>query len=175
MYIKNVYININNNKMSSKEVENFNKLLNEFLEKIISKFPYAKLKTYYRGFKILKTTSPSTPVNLFMAGCIDYKMQIKRRDDMFFLKNKNVNDKAKNFGNFTEDCGLAMYWNELEEPTKRAIWDYIQSLFVLGEIIVTKNKALFDKYNEMYAEDYKSEINNLHTENFSIEFLEKIK
>jgi hypothetical protein len=161
--------------MSTKEIDNFNKLFEEFLEKIISKFPYARLKTYYRGFKILKTTSPATPANLFMAGCVDYKAQIKQRDDAFFLKDKNVNEKAKNFGNFTEDCGLDTYWNELTSTTKKAIWDYIQSLFVLGEIIVNKDKTLFDKYNNMYASDYKSEINNLHTENFSVEFLEKIK
>lgn len=161
--------------MSTKEIDNFNKLFEEFLEKIISKFPYARLKTYYRGFKILKTTSPATPANLFMAGCVDYKAQIKQRDDNFFLKSKSVNDTARNFGNFTEDCGLDTYWNELTSNTKKAIWDYIQSLFVLGEIIVNKNKTLFDKYNNMYASDYKSEINNLHTENFSVEFLEKIK
>ena len=161
--------------MSTKEIDNFNKLFEEFLEKIISKFPYARLKTYYRGFKILKTTSPATPANLFMAGCVDYKSQIRQRDDNFFLKSKSVNDTERNFGNFTEDCGLDTYWNELTSNTKKAIWDYIQSLFVLGEIIVNKNKTLFDKYNNMYASDYKSEINNLHTENFSVEFLEKIK
>ena len=161
--------------MSTKEIDNFNKLFEEFLEKIMSKFPYARLKTYYRGFKILKTSSPATPPNLFMAGCVEYKNQIKQRDDNFFLKSKSINDTAKNFGNFTEDCGLDTYWNELTPTTKKAIWDYIQSLFVLGEIIVNKDKALFAKYNSMYASDYKSEINNLHTEDFSLEFLEKIK
>ena len=161
--------------MSTKEIDNFNKLFEEFLEKIISKFPYARLKTYHRGFKILKTTSPATPANLFMAGCVDYKAQIKQRDDNFFLNSKSVNDTARNFGNFTEDCGLDTYWNELTSTTKKAIWDYIQSLFVLGEIIVNKDKTLFNKYNNMYASDYKAEINNLHTENFSVEFLEKIK
>tara|TARA_B110000971_G_scaffold221777_1_gene270501 strand:- start:3975 stop:4460 length:486 start_codon:yes stop_codon:yes gene_type:complete len=161
--------------MSGKEIENFNKMFEEFLEKIISKFPYAKLKTYYRGFKILKSTSPITPANLFMAGCKEYKTHIKQRDDLFFLKDRTVTDRAKNFGNFTEDCGLDTYWSELTPSTKKAIWDYIQSLFVLGEIIVNKNKELFDKYNSVYASDYKSEINNLHSDNFSVEFLEKIK
>lgn len=161
--------------MSTKEIDNFNNLFEEFLQKIMSKFPYARLKTYHRGFKILRSSSPATPANLFMAGCIEYKTQIRQRDDNFFLKSKSVNDKARNFGNFTEDCGLDTYWNELTPTTKKAIWDYIQSLFVLGEIIVNKDKTLFDKYNSMYASDYKSEINNMHTENFSVEFLEKIK
>lgn len=161
--------------MSTKEIDNFNKLFEEFMEKIISKFPYTRLKTYYRGFKILKSSSPATPANLFMAGCVEYKNHIKQRDDNFFLKSKSINDTARNFGNFTEDCGLNTYWSELTPATKKAIWDYIQSLFVLGEIIVNKDKALFAKYNSMYSSDYKSEINNLHTEDFSVEFLEKIK
>lgn len=161
--------------MSSSELDKFNKLFDEFLEKIISKFPYTKLKTYHRGFKLLKTTSPATPSNLFMAGCVEYKNQIRQRDDRFFLNSKSVNDTAKNFGNFTEDCGLDTYWDDLTPTTKKAIWDYIQSLFVLGEIIVNKDKALFAKYNNMYSSDYKSEINNLHNEEFSVEFLEKIK
>lgn len=161
--------------MSNKEIDNFNKLFEEFFEKIISKFPYTRLKTYHRGFKLLKSSSPATPSNLFMAGCIEYKNQIKQRDDNFFLKSKSVNNSARNFGNFAEDCGLDEYWNELTPTTKKAIWDYIQSLFVLGEIIVNKDKTLFAKYNNMYASDYKTEINNLHTEDFSVEFLEKIK
>jgi len=161
--------------MSTKEIDNFNQLFAEFLEKIISKFQSEKLKTYYKGFKILKSTSPDTPSNLFMAGCIDYKTQIKQREDVFFLKSKSINETAKNFGNFTEDCGLDVYWNELTPSTKKAIWDYIQSLFVLGEIIVNKNKDLFSKYNDMYSSNYKTEIDNLHTGDFSVEFLEKIK
>ena len=160
---------------SSKEVGNFNKLFEEFLEKIISKFDHAKLKNYRRGFLILKSTSPITPASLFMAGCIDYKTEIKQRDDSFFLNDKKTLERAKNFGNFTEDCGLSHYWNELTPSTKKAIWDYIQSLYVLGEIVINKNETLFNKYNSMYASDYKNEINNLNTENFSVEFLEKIK
>jgi hypothetical protein len=54
------------------------------------------------------------------------------------------------------------------------VWDYVQSLFVLGEIIVGKNKDLFDKYNSLYASDYKKEINNLHDSNFSVDFLTKL-
>jgi hypothetical protein len=110
-----------------------------------------------------------------MAGCVDYKTQIKQRDDLFFLNDELVNSRARNFGNFTQDCGLDKYWDQLTPSTKKAIWDYIQSLFILGEIIVNKNKELFNKYNSMYASDYKTEISNLHTDNFSVEFLEKIK
>jgi len=156
------------------EIVKFNALLEEFLEKIISAFSTEKLKTYRKGFLIMKAVQPATPVNLFMAGCIDYKKEIISRNDVFFLKDKTIKERANVFGNFTDDCGLDSYWNVLNPSTKRAVWDYVQSLFVLGEIIVGKNKDLFDKYNCLYASDYKKEINNLHTSNFSVDFLKKL-
>lgn len=158
----------------SKEISKFNSLFEEFLEKIITAFPNEKLKTYRRGFLIIKATSPSVPVNLFMAGCVEYKREIVSRNDDFFLKDKKIKERANMFGNFTDDCGLDSYWDVLTSATKKAVWDYIQSLFVLGEIIVGKNKELFDKYNSLYASDYKKEINNLHTSNFSVDFLTKL-
>jgi len=157
-----------------KEIETFNKLFEEFLEKIISKFDVPKIKTYRKLFIIMKEMSPETPVNIFMAGCINYKDEIKNRNESFFLKDKKINEQVKNFGNFTEDCGLDAYWNELTPKTKKAIWDYVQSLFVLGEIIVNNNKELFDKYNKLYASDYKDEIENFKNGD-QIKFLNKIK
>ena len=156
-----------------KEVLKFNTLFEEFLEKIITAFPNDKLKTYRRGFLFLKTTDPNSPVNLFMAGCVNYKKEIISRDDMFFFKNNDVKEKAKLFGNFTDDCGLDSYWNTLSSSTKKAVWDYIQSLFVLGEIIINNNNELFNKYNSLYITDYKKEISNLHT-SFSMDFLKKL-
>jgi hypothetical protein len=158
----------------STEVTKFNVLFEEFLEKIITAFPNDKLKTYRRGFLLLKTTSVSVPVNLFMAGCINYKKEIIARNETFFLKDKIISEKAGIFGNFTEDCGLDSYWNELSAATKKAVWDYVQSLFVLGEIIVNKNSDMFKKYNSLYMSDYKKEIGDLHTKDFSVDFLTKL-
>lgn len=118
-------------------------------------------------------TSPCIPPNLFMAGCINYKSHIKNRNDLFFLNDKNIKEKVGMFGNFTEDCGLDNYWSQLTDKTKKSIWDYIQSLFVLGEIIINNNPDLFLKYNSLYLSSYKNEIKNLH-DNFSLDFLTKI-
>ena len=158
----------------STETAKFNDLFSEFLEKIITAFPNNKLKTYRKGFLILKLTSPEIPVNLFMAGCVNFKKEIIARDDVFFINNSVVKEKAKLFGNFTEDCGLDKYWMELSTKTKKAVWDYIQSLFVLGEIITNNNNELFNKYSSLYLSDYKKEINNLHTKDFSMDFLKKL-
>ena len=153
-----------------KEIQTFNKLFEEFLEKIITQFDYPKLKTYRRAFLLLKETSPQTPVNIFMSGCVNYKNEIKERDETFFLKDETI---TKNIQNFFKDCGLDVYWKELSTATKKAIWDYIQSLFVLGEIIVNKDKKQFDKYNSIYLSEYREELSNLNN-GFSINFLNKL-
>jgi len=156
-----------------KEVVTFNNLFDEFLEKIISKFDSKKLKTYRRAFLLLKDTYPETPVNLFMVGCVNYKTEILNRNDSFFLKDEKIQENLKKFVNFTQDCGIDVYWNTLTPITKKAIWDYIQSLFVLGEIIVNSNGDLFNKYNSLYTSDYKTEIDNLQN-GFSKNFLNKL-
>jgi hypothetical protein len=157
----------------SKDVVKFNKLLDEFLEKIVNQFDYPKLKTYRRAFLMLMETSPKTPVNLFMVSCIKYKQEIKDRNDTFFLKDETINETVKDFGNFTQDCGLDVYWLELSTTTKKSIWDYIQSLFILGEIIIKKDEKTFDKFNSIYFSEYKKEAENLNT-GFSTNFLNKL-
>lgn len=156
-----------------KEVVTFNNLLDEFLEKIISKFDSPKLKSYRRSFLLLKATYPETPVNLFMVGCVNYKKEILSRNDSFFLKDEKIQENLKKFGNFTQDCGIDKYWNTLTDITKTAIWDYIQSLYVLGEIIVNDNADMFKKYNSLYSTDYKQELENFEN-GFSNNFLNKL-
>tara|TARA_B100000963_G_scaffold361686_1_gene398704 strand:+ start:1351 stop:1827 length:477 start_codon:yes stop_codon:yes gene_type:complete len=156
------------------EISKFNGLLQEFLDKMVNKFNSDKLKSYRKAFMMIKITKPESPVNLFMVSCVDYKHKIISRDEQFFLNSSDIKNKANNFGNFTDECGLSYYWNTLDEVSKTAIWDYIQSLFVLGEIIVNKNKALFDRYNKLYIDDYKNEVDSIKSNSFSASFLEKI-
>jgi hypothetical protein len=158
----------------SREVNKFNTLLDEFLEKLIVQFDNNKLRTYRKAFLLIKGSQPRVSVNLFMASCENYKSQITSRDDKFFLNDKKISEVSKQFGNFTDDIGLTDYWNKLTNKTKTSIWDYIQSLFVLGEIIINKDKDMFNKYKQLYISDYKNEINNLHGDNFSVEFIEKL-
>lgn len=148
--------------MSLKEVTKFNSLLEELLDKMIAKFQNDKLKSYRRFFILMKTMKPKTPVNLFMAGCVNYRDQIKTRDEAFFLTSSEIQEKSKCFGNFTEDCGISSYWSELTDSTKCAIWEYIQTLFVLGEIIINKDKTMFQKYNKLYLSDFKDDIANIN-------------
>jgi len=150
----------------------FNDLLQEFIDKTINLYSKAPaLRRYRVKFIFLKRAYPKMPAYLFMSGSLDYKEKIIARDQEFFLSNQQIKDKSETYGNFTKDFGISEYWNQMSESTKTAIWDYIQSLFVLGNIIIEQNQEAFNKIYGMYAKDYKEEFKN---ENFSDNFLQKI-
>ena len=152
-------------------VDKFNTLFNEFIDKIINKYPNASISEYKKAFTLLKIASPSTPANLFMAGCIDYKDEIKNRDEEFFINSNTVLDKINSF---SIEIGINEYWKELTDTTKTAIWDYIQSLFLLGELIIKNNSSEFDKLRNSSIQDYKKEISDLYQQKFSTDFLVKL-
>lgn len=154
-------------------IEKFNQIFDEFLCKLINNFNYAKLKTYRRYFILVSKTDKELPSHLFMAGCINYKDKISSRDESFFIDNEEINEKAKIFGNFTEDSGLKHYWAELTPDTKKNVWEYLQTLFVLSDMVVKKNPDKFNKFNSMYLKDYKEDIKNIG-DKFSINFLSKL-
>lgn len=152
-------------------INKFNFLFEEFINKIIHICPNNKIISYKKAFLILKMTSPSTPVSLMMSACIDYKSQIKNRDENFFINNKTVKESVSNFSG---DIGIKDNWNQFTDLTKIAIWDYIQSLFVLGEIAIANNPKEFKKFSGLLSSNYKQEISNLDGDNFSVEFISKI-
>jgi len=151
----------------SKSVDKFNDLFTEFIDKIITKFPNQKLYSYRRAFVLVKLTSPSTPANFFMAGCIDYKNEIKERNDLFFINDSSIKSKMARGGRqFSIEIGISEYWNDLTESTKTAVWDYIQSLFVLGEVIISQNNADFTRIRNSNIETYSNDISNFHEQQF---------
>ena len=152
-------------------VDKFNDLFNEFIDKIITKFPNETLTSYKKAFVVLKIASPSSPANFFMAGCIDYKNEIKNRDDLFFIESENIKSKISSF---SVDTGIAKYWNVLSDSTKTAVWDYVQSLFVLGDMIIKTNPTEFNKIRNANIENYSKDISDFHKQKFSTEFLLKL-
>tara|TARA_B100000927_G_scaffold178285_1_gene143607 strand:+ start:6856 stop:7332 length:477 start_codon:yes stop_codon:yes gene_type:complete len=153
------------------DIEKFNTLFNEFIDKIINKYRKQSLVEYKKVFTLLKITSPSTPSSLFMAGCIDYKNEIRNRDEAFFVNSVDIKNKIRSF---SIEIGINKYWNELSDNTKTAIWDYIQSLFLLGELIINKNPSEFNKIRNSNIKDYKEEISNLKQKKISTDFLTKL-
>ena len=132
-------------------IEEFNKTLEEFINKMILQFPEeTKLKTYYSAFKVTKMYDKSMPIKIYMGGCLSFTEQIKNRDSDFFAKRKQFLEKVKQCSSFTDDTGLVNYWEQLSDTSKRAIWDYIQTLYIMGEMYINKDTSIIKKINDVY-------------------------
>lgn len=157
----------------------FNTILKEFIEKMLTTFPEEqKLKTYYNAFKISKLYSNQLPIQIFMGGCLDYTDQIKNRDAEFFINKKTFVEKCVKASSFSNDIGLKDRWDTIPEKTKKSIWDYVQTLFVLGEMYISKDQTLIDKINKIYESMSFGEMKRFENESvtkFSDDFTKKIK
>lgn len=137
--------------MSVEIVKNFNTLLNEFICKMAKTFPNEqKIKVYYRMFEMAKKYNPNIPMRIFMGGCIQFEEQIKSRDSHFFLGRDTFVKKCVSYSSFSDDLGLKKYWESLNDKTKDSIWDYIQTLYVLGEKYISNDTTILKEIDETY-------------------------
>lgn len=157
----------------------FNTIMEEFIVKMLNAFPdEQKLKTYYNAFKISRIYSSKLPIEIFMGGCLDFQEQIKNRDVTFFMNRKAFVDKCVRASSFSDDVGLKDRWDSTPDMTKKSIWDYIQTLFVLGEMYIKKDQTVIDKINKIYDSMSISELKRFENDtvtNFSDDFTQKIK
>lgn len=158
-------------------LEEFNKTLDEFINKLIIQFPEeTKLKTYYSAFKVTKMYDKSVPIKIFMGGCLEFKDQIKTRDSTFFIHRPQFINKVAKCSSFSDDIGLVNYWQNLTETSQKAIWDYVQTLFVMGEMYINKDTSIIQTINNVYNNmKFDDTLNNLeNNKTITKEYLEKI-
>lgn len=167
--------NLQNSNM--KVLEEFNKTLDEFINKMILQFPQeTKLKTYYSAFKVTKMYDKTMPIKIYMGGCLQFSDQIKSRDTEFFAKRKAFVNKIAQASSFTDDTGLVNYWENLSDNSKNAIWDYVQTLFVMGEMYVNKDTSIIQKINSVYNKvSFDETMKNIEEDDNSVqEYVEKL-
>ena len=106
-------------------VTTFNDMLQQFLVELETTFPEEKaFKKYHTSFDIMRAANPRKCVDAYMSKASQYSNQIMQKDDSFFSE-------------FTE-LPISLYWNDsLTEGTKNAIWQYLQTLNILGMTITT--------------------------------------
>ena len=147
-------------------ITEFNNTLEEFMTKLVNQFPQEKkIKSYLSSFKITKMCTVELPIKIFMGGCIYFEEQIKNRDSDFFLNKKEFISKVQKSSSFADDIGLINYWNDLSEVSKKSIWDYIQTLYVMGEMYINKNTDMIKSINNIYNNFTQDEINEINTNN----------
>ena len=101
------------------------------------------------------------PLKLFMGGCLNFKEQIKTRNTDFFLNRPQFVERVKNCTSFADDIGLVDHWLNLSDESKNSIWEYIQTLFVMGEMYINNDSNLMNNINEIYNNLSKEEIDNM--------------
>ena len=112
-------------------VTTFNDMMSQFLMELHKTFPEEKgLKKYITAFEMLKETQPKKVVESFMENITPYADKISSRDESFFLADSNTIE-------FLKPLNITTCWPSASEGTKNAIWQYIQTLYMLGTTITT--------------------------------------
>ena len=106
-------------------VGTFNDMLQQFLNELETTFPEEKaFKKYHTSFDIMRAANPRKCVDVYMKNASKYSDKVMQKDDSFF-------------SDFTE-LPISEYWNDdLSDGTKNAIWQYLQTLNILGMTITT--------------------------------------
>jgi hypothetical protein len=108
-------------------ISGFNDMMEQFLEELVHVFPEEPaMKKYRNAFEMLRKANSRACMENFMQNITPYSKQVMAKDASFFLDNPDV---------FT-DFKLSNIWTaDLSDHTKDAIWQYLQTLYILGNTI----------------------------------------
>lgn len=110
----------------------FNDMMQQFLDELVLTFPETKSFSKFQSqFKLLRKTSPRTPMNNFMESITPYANSVMQRDEKFFKEHADTIP-------FLKSLDINSIWtDDLSDSTKGAIWQYLQTLYILGTTIST--------------------------------------
>ena len=107
----------------------FNEMMGQFIDELQQTFPEEKgLKKCRSAFDLMKDTNPRLVVDGFMSNVMPYADKISSKDETFFI------NESKNL-DFMKGVNLKQHWGGCSENTKDAIWQYVQTLYMLGTTI----------------------------------------
>lgn len=111
----------------SSTLSSFNDLMQQFLDELEIAFPDdPKLKKHQSNFSIIKKANARKPLNAFMEEITPHANKIMSKDESYFLEST---DK------FITDLDIKTKWETCSENTKNAIWQYLQTLYIIGTTI----------------------------------------
>ena len=110
-------------------VSAFNDMLEQFLTELMGTFPEEKsIKKYHAGFDVLRKSNPKKVVEGFMATIGPVAQKIMNKDESILDDNLDILD----------DLSIKKHWNDgISDNTKGAIWQYLQTLYMLGTTITS--------------------------------------
>jgi hypothetical protein len=105
--------------------------MDRFILELRESFPEETcIKKWYNAIDLMKGANSKGMMEVFMANISPFSQQLMAKDDSFFVGEDN-NIK------FVNDLNLKNLWkkDDLSENTKNAIWQYLQTLFMMGTTI----------------------------------------
>ncbi|MDB4588407.1 hypothetical protein N9095_00345 [bacterium] len=108
-------------------VSAFNDMLEQFLTELMGTFPEEKsIKKYHAGFDVMRKSNPKKIVTEFMSAIGPVAQKIMNKDESI------LEDKLE----ILDELSIKKHWNGgISDNTKGAIWQYLQTLYMLGTTI----------------------------------------
>jgi hypothetical protein len=145
--------------MEKTNIEHFNDYLKLFVTNIIETFPEYKevLETYYSELLSNDSCNNDKYVKRFMKKTKDYQSKISSKDESLFDESICI----------LKHVDFKIIWesDELSENNKDKIWEFIQTLYIIGNTIINDSntiRTLLEKFNsiknnETFSSEEKSE------------------
>jgi hypothetical protein len=107
----------------------WNDMMEQFLAELLQTFPEEKaIKKYYTSFDLLRKSNARKCIDGYMSEVGKVQDKIMAKDESFFLSNDSTG--------ILSELNLKQHWTpELSPNTKDAIWQYLQTLYILGTTI----------------------------------------
>ena len=124
--------------MSNTYLTAFNNLVIKFNDDLIMAFPEENdFKVYKRGIMMINSANAKKICSLYKNYMILYRKKIEEKDESFFLTNdyKEIVNNSKSEGVEGIIQKLKNYWTVLSVVNKLKIWEYLNSLIKLSDLI----------------------------------------
>ena len=132
--------------MEKTNIEHFNDYLKLFVNNILETFPEYKevLETYYSELLTNDSCNNDKYVKRFMKKTKDYQSRISNKDETLFNESICI----------LKHVDFKVIWEseELSENNKDKIWEFIQTLYIIGNTIINDSntiRTLLEKFNSI--------------------------
>lgn len=108
-------------------IQAFNAMMRSFLDELELAFPAEKsIAGVNSAFQIACKTNARLPLNTYMTSVTPHIAKITERDPSF-LTEAGFADVP-----YLKDINIQRHWDTAPDATKEAIWQYLQTLYIIG-------------------------------------------
>jgi hypothetical protein len=111
-------------------VSAFNDMMEQFCGELIDTFPDEKsFKKYLMTIQLARKANPRKILTTYIECITPYSAKLMEKNESFFTEDAQKIDVIN-------DLNITKIWTpDLSENTKNAIWQYLQTLYILGTTI----------------------------------------